>query len=51
MLFKTEKLFDIYDYNGNLCYQDYTDWSFNSMTGLVTMKKPGADDVKYKIEW
>ena len=51
MLFKTEKLFDIYDYNGNLCYQDYTDWSFNSITGLVTMKKPGADDVKYKIEW
>ena len=51
MLFKTEKTFDIYDYNGNLCYQDYTDWSFNSITGLVTMKKTGADDIQYKIEW
>ena len=34
MLFKTEKIFDIYDYNGNLCYQDYTDWNFNSITAL-----------------
>lgn len=51
MLFKTEKIFDIYDYNGNLCYEDYTSWSFNSITGLVTMKKDGAPDVQYKIEW
>lgn len=50
-LFKTDEIFDIYDYNGNLCYEDYTEWSFNSITGLVTMKKSGADDVKYKIEW
>ena len=51
MLFKTENVFDIYDYNGNLCYEDYTSWSFNSITGLVTMNKSGADAVKYKIEW
>ncbi|MBQ6209448.1 MAG: WG repeat-containing protein [Prevotella sp.] len=51
MLYKTDKVFDIYDYNGNLCYQDYTNWEFNSCTGLVTMSKPGADYVKYKIEW
>lgn len=51
MLYKTDKVFDIYDYNGNLCYEDYTTWSYNSITGIVTMRKSGADDVKYKIEW
>ncbi len=51
MLYKTGKVFDIYDYNGNLCFEDYTAWSYNSNTGLVTMRKSGADDVKYKIEW
>lgn len=51
MLFKADHDFDIYDYNGNLCYEDYTSWSFNSITGLVTMKKEGAPDVQYKIEW
>lgn len=51
MLFKTDTVFDIYDYNGNLCYEDYNSWSFDSINGLVTMKKTGASDVQYKIEW
>lgn len=51
MLFKADETFDIYDYNGNLCFEDYTSWSFSSGKGLVIMKKEGAEDVKYKIEW
>ncbi len=51
MLFKTEKEFDIYDYNGNLCYEGYDSWNFNSSTGLVTMKKKDNPDIQYKIEW
>ncbi len=51
MLFKKDNVFDIYDYNGNLCYEDYTSWSFNSSSGLVTMKKTGSEDVQYKIVW
>jgi len=50
MLYKTEKVFDIYDYNGNLCFEDYTSWDF-SRNGLVRMKKDGANDVLYKIKW
>lgn len=51
MLFKTEKEFDIYDYNGNLCYEGYDSWTFNSITGLVTMKKKDSPDIQYRIEW
>lgn len=51
MLFKTENVFDIYDYNGNLCYEDFTYWSFDSRNGLVTMRKDNTPDVMYKIEW
>lgn len=43
--------FDIYDYNGNLCYENYTSWSFNSKTGVVIMSKDNSPDVQYKIEW
>lgn len=56
MLLKTginekEQVFDIYDYNGNLCYEDYTSWNWNSRTGVVTMEKEGSPSVQYKIEW
>ncbi len=50
MLFKTDKVFDIYDYNGNLCYEDFTSWSFDSRDGIVTMSD-NSNIVRYKIEW
>lgn len=51
MLYKDNKTFDIYDYYGNLCYSDYTSWTFSGTTGIVTMKKEGAPDIQYKIKW
>lgn len=53
MLFKTETLFDIYDYNGNLCYENYTSWKFNSSKGIVLMEKDGEPDasVAYPVVW
>lgn len=51
MLWKNDKEFDIYDYNGNICHKGYSSWNFSSITGLVTMKKSGAPDIQYKIQW
>lgn len=48
---KDEKIFDIYDYDGNLCYENYTYWAFDSTTGIVRMRKDGAPSVEYKVEW
>ena len=50
MLFKTDRVFDIYDYNGNLCYEDFTSWSFDSRDGIVIMSD-NSNIVRYKIEW
>lgn len=51
-LYKNESTYDIYDYDGNLCYKDYTSWSYNSSNGLVTMTNgSGSDNVQYKATW
>ena len=50
-LFKDGHVFDIYDFNGNLCYADYTSWNFNSTTGFVSAYKAGAEEVRYKVAW
>lgn len=51
MLYKSETTFDIYDYDGNLCYEDYTSWFFEASQGLVKMVKEDSPDIYYRIEW
>ena len=51
MLHKSENLFDIYDYNGNLCYEGYTSWNVKFKTGVVSMIKPDGPKVIYRVEW
>lgn len=51
MLYKTNEVFDIYDYNGNLCGEDYHAWEFNYQTGLVIMTKANSPAIQYRIEW
>lgn len=49
MLYKSEKQYDVYDYDGNLILEDYETWNVKS--GVVTMIKQGAPEGQYKIEW
>lgn len=51
LLFKTENIFDVFDYKGNLIYSDCDSWSANSTTGTVVVKKGNEKIVEYKIEW
>ena len=50
-LFKDDDSCDIYDHNGNLCYESYTKWEFNGQTGLITIMKEGSPNVVYRTEW
>lgn len=51
LLFKTEKLFDVFDYDGNLIYKDCNEWAADSANGIITVKRSGKKIVEYKIEW